>query len=88
MGEMLDPLYVIFERFLHSGEFDRLPEAEIIDAIVAEYMLFLVKQGAVPHTKMDEIKQDLTLEVRDMLKMKTYGHFNLRHYNSSRKKSG
>jgi predicted metallopeptidase len=83
-----DPLYAIFEKHLHSGEFDRLPETELVEAIVHEYLVFLVTQGMAPHAQASAMREDLMLEVRDMLKMKTYGHFNLRHYTSLRRKSG
>lgn len=80
-----DPLYLIFEKHLHSGEYDRRPEADLIDAITHEYVLFLATQGLAPHTQASSLREDIALEVRDMLKMKTYGHFNVRHYNLLRK---
>ena len=82
-----DPLYLIFEKHLHSGEFDRRPEIDLIEAITQEYVLFLTTQGLAPHTQQSTLRDDIALEVRDMLKMKTYGHFNLRHYNMMRKGS-
>jgi hypothetical protein len=83
-----DPLYLIFEKHLHSGEFDRRPEIDLIDAITHEYMLFLAAQGMVPYAQEPNMREDVSLEVRDMLKMKTYGHFNVRHYNLLRRGSG
>ena len=88
MAVEMDPLYSIFEKHLHSGEFDRMPEQDLIEAIVHEYMVFLVAQGMAPHSQAAALRDDLILEVRDMLKMKTYGHHHVRHYNLSRKKFG
>jgi hypothetical protein len=87
-GRTFDPLYDIFEKHLHSGEFDRRPEEDLVEAIANEYLVFLVQQGLAAHAHSGSLREDVMLEVRDMLKMKTYGHFDLRHYNLARKKSG
>ena len=88
MLENFDLLYQIFEKHLHSDEFEDRHEQELIDAVIHEYMLVLVQQGMSPHTRHEQMVQDLGVEIRDMIKMKTYGHFDLRHYNLFRKKSG
>ena len=88
MSEVFDPLYAIFERHLHSGVFDQKPEDDLVDAVVHEYLLFLVRQGVAPHTREDSLKADIASEVRDMIKMKTYGHFSLRHYNLAKRRAG
>jgi hypothetical protein len=79
-----DPLYLIFEKYLHSGEFDRRPEIDLIDAITQEYMVFLTAQGMVGYAHEPSMREDVALEVRDMLKMKTYGAYSVRHYNMRR----
>ena len=86
MPQSFDPLYEIFDKHLNSGL--RQTDEEIIDAVVQEYLLFLVRQGMAPHTQGSALREDIQLEVRDMLKIKTYGHFDLRHYNMAKKKAG
>jgi hypothetical protein len=88
MGESFDPLYQIFDKHLRSGAYDSLAEQDLIDAVVHEYLLFLVGQGLAPHARAEVLSEDIAVEVRDMLKMKTYGHFSVRHYNLANKKSG
>lgn len=88
MPQTFDPLYDIFEKHLHSGEFDRRPEEDLVAAIVDEYLLFLVQQGMAPHKQADDLRQDVLLEVKDMLKIKTYGHFDVRQYNLARRRVG
>lgn len=75
-----DPLYVIFEKHLNSGRFDRAHEQELIDTVVEEYLLFLTSQGVAQHRRDESWRTNIEAEVSDMLKMKIYGHFSLRHY--------
>ncbi|MEK7356606.1 MAG: hypothetical protein AAB250_09165 [Bdellovibrionota bacterium] len=73
-----DPLFHIFEQHL----FNALVEDEGTDAfltrVVADYVDRLIATGTViPHEVLPVIQHDLREEVLEMLRKKTYGHFNL-----------
>lgn len=73
-----DPLYYIFEQHL----FNALVEDEGTDAflsrVVEDYVGRLIESGTViPREVLPTVQQDLREEVLEMLRKKTYGHFNL-----------
>ena len=76
-----DPLYYIFEQHL----FNALVEDEGTDAfltrVVQDFVTRLVASGTViPGEVLPILEQDLRDEVLEMLRKKTYGHFNLGDY--------
>ena len=76
-----DPLYSIFEQHL----FNALVEDDCTEAflvrVVEDYVGRLLASGTViPAEVMPLIQQDLKDEVLEMLRKKTYGHFNLHEF--------
>jgi hypothetical protein len=85
-GRPQDPLYVVFEEHLHSGLYDEQTTDIFVRDVVDFYYHKLVKEGYIPHRMQDLVKADLTQEVKDMLRSKTYGHRGIADYNRARKK--
>ena len=81
-----DPLYELFEQSLldHAVLFEC--EDQFVAHIVEQYVLSLGQMGSLPMQYLDSIREDIADEVYEMLLKKTYGHFNLKAYFSSKLK--
>jgi len=83
--EVEDPLYAIFEQHLHSGLYDEMPQDKFVQDVVDYYWKTLTLSGHIPHGMQKSLETDLTLDVKDMLKSKIYGHFGIGEYNRTRR---
>src|SRR3989338_8656392 len=78
----LDPLYVIFEKYLYDFPHEDLDL--FIATIVNEYMNYLKTHSvAVPEKSMNFLMKDLTEEVYDMFIKKVHGCLNLKDFRNS-----
>ena len=75
-----DPLVNIFERHLHRALMQDDSADVLIDNVIKEYTDFLTRKGLAPLRYLEFIEIDAREEVSDMLKKKTYGHFNFTEY--------
>ncbi|HVK60849.1 MAG TPA: hypothetical protein VM432_04830 [Bdellovibrionales bacterium] len=80
-----DPLYLIFEQHL----FNALVEEEATEAflvrVVADYIDRLKCTGTIIPIQFEEsLNTDLKEEVLEMLRKKTYGHFDLNAYRKAK----
>ncbi|OQW53384.1 MAG: hypothetical protein A4S09_07230 [Proteobacteria bacterium SG_bin7] len=54
----------------------------LVDGVIKEYTELLTRKGLAPLRLLEFIEIDAREEVSDMLKKKTYGHFNFAEYKS------
>jgi hypothetical protein len=81
-----DPLYRVFENYLHSGIYDDQPLEIFVRDVVDQYWADITKTGHIPQRLRDLIRVDLTQDVQDMLRAKIYGHYGIGEYNRLRSK--
>ena len=81
-----DPLYTIFEEHLHSGVYDDAKVDKFIEDVVEFYLINLNQGGHIPLQMVDKLRQDLSVDVQDMLRVKTYGHTGIAAYNQARRR--
>ncbi len=72
-----DLLYNIFEHYLFNAIVEDETSDEFLTRVVADYLERLSQKGQVPREHREVIESDLKEEVLEMLRKKTYGHFNL-----------
>lgn len=75
-----DKLFQIFEKYLKDLSRPHQTQDELIFDVVAEYILHLMNTGNVPNTVLDAIENDITEEVLELYRKKTYGHMTLQEY--------
>ena len=80
-----DQLYTIFEERLLSGEFDDQPTEVLLADVVDRYLTWLGADRAVPVHMRQTVRNDLLDDVRDMLRLKIYGHLGIGEFNKSRR---
>lgn len=80
-----DPLYQVFEEHLHSGVYDQTPVEQFVRDVVETYLTKLNQRGYVPQKLQEPLRADLLLDVQEMLKAKTYGHYGIGEYNRLRR---
>lgn len=74
----LDPLYAIFEQHLYTALVEEETTDEFLVRVVTDYVGRLLSGGTViPASVRADLETDLREEVLEMLRKKTYGHFNL-----------
>lgn len=80
-----DPLYSIFEQHLFTALAEEETTDEFLNRVVADYLNRLTASGTlIPHDHIATIETDLREEVLEMLRKKTYGHFNLSEFRKAR----
>lgn len=78
---MRDPLYVIFEKHLMTALVEDETLEEFLDCVVMKYMGHLrTNETVIPVSHVSTIETDLREEVLEMVRKKTYGHYNLASY--------
>jgi hypothetical protein len=77
-----DKLYQIFEKYLFDDSKKEQSHEELIFDVVAEYILYLMNVGNVPHTILDTLEVDLKEEVLELYRKKTYGFLSLQEFRS------
>ncbi|MES2855781.1 MAG: hypothetical protein V4692_07955 [Bdellovibrionota bacterium] len=77
----MDQLYSIFEQHLFHALVEDEGSDVFIDRVVADYVDLLQSKGTViPREYMASIEEDLKEEVLEMLRKKTYGHYDLNSF--------
>ncbi len=76
-----DLLYLTFERLLLKNITAEQSFEEFAIEVVAEYLVLMAKQGVtVPQKLRLVLEMDLTEDVLEMARKKTYGHLSLQEY--------
>jgi len=81
-----DKLYQLFEQRLYSSELETETQEEFIYRVVEDYVSDLIRMAHIPIHCLAVLQEDLEAEVTDMLKIKTYGFYNLAEFKKSLKK--
>jgi len=80
--QYLDPLYVIFEKYLFDFPYDNIDY--FVASVVNEYLDYLKeRQVHVPDNKKKLLINDLSDEVHQMLIKRIHGCLNLQDYQSN-----
>ena len=75
-----DRLHEIFEEQLClNDEPDEKPD-QFIEKVIEEYLAELAQSAHIPLPYLKSLREDLSVELQDMLRIKTYGFFNLADY--------
>jgi hypothetical protein len=78
---MPDLLYNIFEHHLFNALVEDETADEFLGRVVKEYLGRLTAaDGMIPRDHIESVETDLREEVLEMLRKKTYGHFNLAEF--------
>lgn len=72
-----DLLYTLFEQHLFNALVENETSDEFLNRVVGEYIKLLSSRGIITREHRAMIEEDLKEEVLEMLRKKTYGHFNL-----------
>jgi hypothetical protein len=72
-----DLLYTLFEQHLFNALVENETSDEFLGRVVGEYIKLLQSRGTITREHRAMIEDDLREEVLEMLRKKTYGHFNL-----------
>ena len=72
-----DLLYTLFEQHLFNALVENETSDEFLARVVQEYVKLLTVRGMMTREHKTQIEADLREEVLEMLRKKTYGHFNL-----------
>ena len=80
-----DKLYELFEQRLYSSELETETQEEFIYRVVEDYVSDLIRMAHIPIHCLSALQEDLEAEVTDMLKVKTYGFYNLAEFKKSLK---
>ena len=75
-----DLLYTIFEQHLFNALVEDETADELLGRVVRDYVDLLSARGMILQEHLPAIESDLRDEVLEMLRKKTYGHFNLQSY--------
>ena len=76
-----DLLYSIFEQHLFSALVEDESSDEFLTRVVRDYLARLLRQHAViPREHYASVEGDLREEVLEMLRKKTYGHYDLKAF--------
>jgi len=82
-----DLLYDIFEQHLFNALVEEETTDEFLVRVVSDYLMRLSGSGMIPVEHIDSIEVDLREEVLEMLRKKTYGHFNLNSFRRAHAKA-
>jgi hypothetical protein len=80
-----DPLHDILNKHLAKSDTESHDLGELVHEVVAEYMAYLMDQGNIPQSFLDQLELDLREEVLEMYRKQTYGHLNLKSFRDSKK---
>lgn len=75
-----DLLYSIFEQHLYNALVEDEVADDLIVRVVRDYLALLSSRGTIMKEHLPSIESDLREEVLEMLRKKTYGHFNLAEF--------
>ncbi len=77
MRAAFDPLYSIFEQHLMNALIEEETTEDFVIRVVRDYLGRVGQRGSIPQNFVETVETDLKSEVLEMLRKKTYGHFNL-----------
>ena len=75
-----DLLYTIFEQHLYNALVEDESTGDFLARVVRDYLRLLTARGRILQEHMADIESDLREEVLEMLRKKTYGHYNLAEF--------
>ena len=76
----IDLLYSIFELHLFNALVEDETADEFVESVVKEYVKRVSKSGTILPEHRQQVETDLREEVLEMMRKKTYGHFNLKEF--------
>ncbi len=79
-GSAFDPLYSIFEQHLMNALIEEETTEDFVTRVARDYLGRIGQRGSIPTSFVESIETDLKDEVLEMLRKRTYGHFNLDSY--------
>jgi hypothetical protein len=77
-----DRLFELMTLRLVRADFADESESDFILNVTAEYMAELMAQGNIPHFLLNVVERDITEELVEMYRKKTYGAMNPKDYRS------
>jgi hypothetical protein len=83
MRSGFDLLYTLFEQHLLNSLVEDDTSDALIQRVVQDYLRLLSTKGTIPHGQQEELESDLKEEVLEMLRKRTYGHYNLSAFRKS-----
>jgi len=83
-----DPLYDIFEQHLYNALVENESTEDFLNRVVSDYLDRFTEGAVIPHEHRPSIEGDLREEVLEMLRKKTYGHYNLAEFRRSQAGGG
>lgn len=75
-----DRLYQLMMTRLGRTDLASESEADFLLNVTAEYMAELMAQGNIPHFLLNVVERDLSEELVEMYRKKTYGHMNPKEF--------
>ena len=75
-----DLLYTIFEQHLYNAHVEDESTGDFLARVVRDYLRLLTSRGRILQEHLADIESDLREEVLEMLRKKTYGHYNLAEF--------
>ena len=80
MRSQHDPLFSLFEKHLFNALVEDESTDDFINRVVGDYLGHLARTCVIPHQLRPSIEEDLREEVLEMLRKRTYGHYNLQQF--------
>lgn len=80
-----DRLLQLMIQRLQREDLAKETQGEFIKEVVGSYMAELMTQGFIPHHLLTAMEEDLTEELLEMFRKKTYGNQTLSSYRDSSK---
>ncbi len=85
MRKATDPLYSVFEKHLMTALVEDETTDSFLDRVVTGYIGHLQTRGTtIPQAFRETLETDLKDEVLEMLRKKTYGHYDLASYRKAK----
>ncbi|MCB0361897.1 MAG: hypothetical protein KDD35_04215 [Bdellovibrionales bacterium] len=75
-----DLLYVCLENHLHNFKEENETEEALIAKVLEDFAARILSKGHIPTQYLADLHQELEDELRDMLRKKIYGHWDIAHY--------
>lgn len=85
MRSVSDPLYLIFEQHLMNALIEEETTEDFVARVVGDYLARIGQMGSIPRTFVESVETDLKIEVLEMLRKRTYGHYNLDSFRKNQK---
>ena len=82
-----DRLFELMKLRLERTDLANESESDFILEVTAAYMAELMSQGNIPHFLLNVVERDITEELMEMYRKKTYGSLTPKDYRNRKSKS-